>query len=120
MKLGQPGPHQQHPVEESDAQARHQGQRHPHPDVEGELVGQDRAEQRRRRGLHPRREVELAADHEQGDADGHDAQQRRGVQEVGDSGPGAKRRREGEEEREHRGGTHRSPELRTSQRLPQR
>ncbi len=74
------GLHHQVPVEEADGQRQDQRQSRAHPQVQVQVVGQHRRGQRTERHRHARRQVELAADHQQRDPARHDPDRRAGVQ----------------------------------------
>ena len=92
--------HHQVAVDEADRQRHTQRQRRTDPQVQVQVVGQHGRRQRARRDRDTGREVELPADHQQPDRDGHDADRRARVQHRGQGLRAAERRGDDGEEDE--------------------
>ena len=114
QEAGDLGLHHQIPVEKPDRQRDDQRQPRPRPQIQMQVVGQHRRGERTRGHRHPRRQVELAADHQQRHRTRHDPDRRAGVQHRGQRLGLPERRGNDQKENEDRHRTDRRTHLRTN------
>ena len=109
--------HHHEAVEEADAGGEGERDDDRRPHAEAPLGGQQAEQQAGRAGHHAGRQVELAADHQQRDDDGHDAQRRGDVGPVGDAAERAEAPRRGGEEQPDGQRADQRAQLRSAQQL---